>query len=133
VQQFTSQRRIVGAFQVSVTVSADHEKLAIDDKDQLAILKYNLALMAAVDRWRPIQERIIAQLSERLEGFNIDPGSVTPSPWGAGPHRPVLGGGTGRDEDDRVVRFVGEVELPLNAELEIDIQAKIRIRSKDIE
>ena len=132
-QQYTSQRRIVGAFQISVRVSADHERLIIDDKDQLAILEHNLTLMSQTDRWRPIQERLIAQLSERLEGFNVDPGSVAPSPWGAGPHRPVLGGRPGRDEGDRVLRFAGEAMFPLNADLEIDIQAKIRIRSKDIE
>ena len=132
-QQYTRQRRIAGAFQISVAVNADHEKLVIDDKDQLAILKYNLALMSAADRWRPIQERIIAQLSERLEGFDVDPGSVAPSPWGAGPHRPVLGGKKGRNEGDRVLRFAGEAKFPLNSDLEIDIQAKIRIRSKEIE
>jgi hypothetical protein len=132
-QQYTRQRTIVGAFQVSVQVSADHASLIIDDKDQLAILKHNLSLMSGADRWRPIQERMIAQLSERLEGFDVDPGSVAPSPWGAGPHRPALGGTISRyDDDDRALRFIGEAILPLNADVEIDIEAKIRIRSRDI-
>jgi hypothetical protein len=134
-RQFTVQGRIVGAFQISVQVSADHARLIRDDKDQLAVLKYNLPLMNAADRWRPVQERMIAQLSERLEGFGVDPGAIRPSPWGAGPHEPVLPGPgePGEEGEGRPLRFIGEALVPTNTEVEIDVQARIRIRSKTVE
>ena len=81
-QQFTRAKRIAGAFQISVTAIADHDKLRVDDMDQLAILKNNLSLTSSDDRWGPVLERMILQLSDRLRGFNVDPGSVAPSPWG---------------------------------------------------
>ena len=134
-RQFTLQGRIVGAFQISVRVSADHARLIRDDKDQLAILKYNLSLMSPADRWLPVQQRMIAQLGERLEGWGVDPGGVRPSPWGAGPHEPGLPGPgePGEEKEGRPIRFIGEALVPRNTEVEIDVQARIRIRSKTIE
>ncbi|HEX5231883.1 MAG TPA: galactose oxidase-like domain-containing protein, partial [Bradyrhizobium sp.] len=133
-QHYTRAGRIVGAFQVGVQVSADHDSLIVDDKDQLAILKYNFSLMHPADRWRPIQQRIIDLLEERLEGFDVDPGSVRPSPWGAGPHQLVIGGPSGKaggdDRDDAVI-FKGELILPAGTELDIAIDARIRLRAKD--
>jgi len=134
-RQFTLQGRIVGAFQISVRVSADHARLIREDKDQLAILKYNLSLMSPADRWRPVQQRMIAQLGERLEGWGVDPGAVRPSPWGAGRYEPGLPGPgePGEEKEGRPIRFIGEALVPRNTEVEIDVQARIRIRSKTIE
>jgi hypothetical protein len=89
-RQFTHGQRIVGGFEINIEVDRERKALmATLDKDQLAILKHQLQVIPAGDRWHPVLNRMAAQLSERVAAFGSDPNAVAPSPWGAGPHAPI--------------------------------------------
>ena len=88
-----SWRIITGAFQVDIPVKADADILPFDE-NTLAIFKWRLEVMPKTDRWRPVLQRYIRYLSDRIDGLGGDAGAIKPSPTGLPPRgRPTHGGG----------------------------------------
>ncbi|OYE01200.1 glyoxal oxidase [Nostoc sp. 'Peltigera membranacea cyanobiont' 232] len=131
-QQFSRAQRIVGAFEMRVMIDADHAKLLTGDRDQIAILKHIHSVTSSSDRWYLVLTRMIAQLSDRVRGFGGNPGSIPPSPWGAGPHAPVpVGVGSGEHHHPHhhhhePVRFIGEAIVPEGVQVDIDIRLRVK-------
>jgi len=74
-------RMVTGAFQVTIPVSKDADLLP-GDESTLAVMKWRLQQMSAAYRWRPVVERYIHYLSDRIEGAGGDASSIAPSPAG---------------------------------------------------
>jgi hypothetical protein len=74
-------RCIAGTFQVKIPVS--HEApLLKPEENVLAILKWRLQNMAAVNRWYPVLQRYISYVSSRVKGMGGNPTTIQPSQWG---------------------------------------------------
>lgn len=74
-------RRILGAFQVDITIAAKHELLA-PEEDRLALFRWIAENVMPQSRWYPVMQRYIAQLAGRVAGFGGNPGTILPSPNG---------------------------------------------------
>lgn len=81
------ERYIVGSFQVKIPVSTS-EKMLPAEETTLAILKARLEAMPKTDRWYPVLQRYIGQISQRVQGLGGDPQSIPPSLGGYHPNRP---------------------------------------------
>ena len=87
-------RCIAGTFQVRIPVS--HEApLLKPEENVLAILKWRLQNMAAVNRWYPVLQRYISYVSSRVKGMGGNPSTIQPSQWGLGQPGKTGGQGTG--------------------------------------
>jgi hypothetical protein len=96
----SSSRYVVGSFLVRIPVSTPTVMLPAEE-NTLAIMKWRLLQLAPSDRWRPVMQRYVAMLTDRVAGLGGDPSEVPPSPEGA----PVKG----RDRCDDVVEIRGKV------------------------
>ena len=74
-----SARKVLGAFRIRVAVGAG-EPLAGRLVRHLAALRYIGEAIPPADRWHPVFERYIGQLSEQLGGLGVDPSQVPASP-----------------------------------------------------
>jgi hypothetical protein len=84
-------RRVIGAFQISIPIVAPEDLLPSEERS-LAFFRWVLSTMAPTDRWRPVMERYIKQISLRVQAFGGDPTRIGPSPVGhVGPHPPTHG------------------------------------------
>ena len=98
-------RYVTGAFQVDIPVQADEDLLPFDE-NTLAIFKWRVQVTPTNNRWRPVLERYVQILSERIRGLGGDPAVIEPSPMGL--PGPVSQGGKalGGEEEER---FCGRV------------------------
>jgi Pro-kumamolisin, activation domain len=86
-------RYIIGSFIVRIPVAKPATIRPIE-KNIYSILSWRLTQVDTGNRWIPVLERYLGYIRGRLTGIGIDPGSITPSPWGwYGP--PHGKGGTG--------------------------------------
>ena len=77
----TVERRVLGAFQISVPVNIE-EALLDSEENLLSIMRWVRAAKAPGDRWSPVLDRYVAQIAERVEGFGGDPATIPASPTG---------------------------------------------------
>ena len=87
-------RYIVGSFMVRIPVAKPVTIRPIE-KNIYSILSWRLTQMDPGNRWIPVLERYLGLIRGRLTGIGVDPGSVTPSPWGSYGPPPTHGKGTG--------------------------------------
>jgi hypothetical protein len=84
-------RSVLGTFELLVRVSTAAALLAEEERN-LAVFRYIAASIPLDDRWRPIFQRYLAQIAERVRAFGGDPDKVLPSPDDTGvPPRPPAG------------------------------------------
>jgi hypothetical protein len=99
-------RRVLGAFQIQITISTKHEILVPEER-RLALFRWIAENVAPKSRWYPVMHRYIRQLAGRVAGFGGDPGAIQPSPTGSlhGAPKPGHGGPGhgGADHDDHEV------------------------------
>ena len=74
-------RRVLGAFQVDITIATKQELLP-PEEDRLALFRWIAENVLPQSRWYPVMQRYIAQLAGRVAGFGGDPGTILPSPEG---------------------------------------------------
>jgi murein tripeptide amidase MpaA len=74
-----SQRKVLGAFRLTVAVKAG-ELLVRRLVRNLAALRYIFQAIPANDSWHLVFERYIAQLSDQIAGLGVDPTQIPPSP-----------------------------------------------------
>jgi hypothetical protein len=101
-----SERRVLGAFQISIPVSIEEELLA-SEESALSIMRWVSQRKAPDDRWVPVLDRYVAQIAQRVAGFGGDPDKITPSPTGNW-YRPADGDGS------LVVTFVDHAGGPVD-------------------
>lgn len=83
-------RRIIGAFELQVIVK--HQHLLLDDeRRRLSLLRWLYLQKRPDDRWRPVLERLIGAVAERVDGFGGDSSAVLPSPHEDGRPETVRG------------------------------------------
>jgi hypothetical protein len=86
-----SLRRVIGAFQISVPIVAPQELLPSEERT-LAFFLWVLSTVSHTDRWYPVMERYVQQISLRVKAFGGNPAQIKPSPTGyVGPHHPTHG------------------------------------------
>ncbi len=84
-------RRVIGAFQISIPIVAPEHLLPSEERS-LAFFRWVLSTLAPTDRWRPVMERYVQQISLRVQAFGGNPTGIGPSPVGhVGPHPPTHG------------------------------------------
>ena len=71
-------RQVCGAFNVRIPVTNAKVMLPVEE-DTLAILKWRLKTKPAPYRWRPVWERYIELVTERVKGLGGDPEGIPPS------------------------------------------------------
>jgi hypothetical protein len=79
--QAINWRYVTGTFQVKIPI-AEARALLPAEENTLAILKWRLASMAPANRWYPVLQRYIDQVSIRVSSFGGDPAAILPSPEG---------------------------------------------------
>jgi len=81
-----SLRKVLGAFRVRILVQQGESLLGLQIRN-LALLRYIFEAIPKTDSWRPVFERCIDQLGEKIRGLGVDPGLIPPSaddpgiPW----------------------------------------------------
>jgi hypothetical protein len=86
-----SMRRVIGAFQIAIPIIAPEELLPSEERN-LAFFRWVLSTVAPTDRWYPVMERYVQQISLRVKAFGGNPDGIGPSPIGhVGPHPPTHG------------------------------------------
>ena len=73
-----SARKVLGAFRVRILVQQGASLLRTQIRN-LAVLRYIFQAIAKTDSWRPVFERYIDQLGEKVRGLGVDPGLIPPS------------------------------------------------------
>ena len=87
VQQISGQpRKVLGAFQLNIPVRHEAELLVAETRN-LSVLRHVALSIPPEDPWRPIFQRYLAHVADRVRGFGGDPDEVAPA-----------GDGSGRDE-----------------------------------
>ena len=74
-------RRVLGAFQINITISTKKE-LLLPEEHRLALFRWIADNVLPQNRWYPVMQRYVAQLAGRVAGFGGDPGQIPPSPTG---------------------------------------------------
>lgn len=74
----TIERYVIGTFQVKIPVQTKREMLP-SEITTLAILKARLEKMELSNRWRPVLERYLKLIWERVDGLGGDAAGVPPS------------------------------------------------------
>jgi hypothetical protein len=77
-------RQVSGAFQVRIPVTTSAVMLPLE-ASTLAVLKWRLATMPTMSRWRPVLERYVQYVSERVDGLGGNANNIPPSLEGAPP------------------------------------------------
>jgi hypothetical protein len=81
-------RRIIGAFELQVVVKHQHLLLG-DERRRLSLLRWLYAQKSPGDRWRPVLERLLGVVADRVDAFGGDASAVLPSPYEDGtPEKP---------------------------------------------
>jgi hypothetical protein len=75
-------RRMLGAFQVTIRVDGA-EGILVRDLHDLAVLRHIGQAIPAGDRWRPVFDRYLGGLADRVRAFGGDPDEAIPSPNGS--------------------------------------------------
>jgi hypothetical protein len=75
-------RRVLGAFQMSIPIEPPGSLLEPEERS-LAFFRWILTTLEAGNRWYPVIERYIAEISLRVEGLGGNPALIDPSPVGA--------------------------------------------------
>jgi hypothetical protein len=98
-------RRVTGAFQANIVISTREQLLGPEER-LLAWLRFLAGSLPATNRWYPVWQRYLEQISGRVTGFGGDPGTILPSPTGTVPghHLPP----PPKDHDHRL-GFTGKV------------------------
>ena len=84
-------RRVLGAFQLTMPVHADHAQLLLNEERLLSVMKWIAETIPANTRWSKVFDRYLVDLGGRVKTFGGDPGQIHPSPTGGGkkpPHPP---------------------------------------------
>jgi hypothetical protein len=93
VAQLITERRVLGAFQLTVPVRIE-ETLLEPEERLLAIMRWIDEGIPANDRWAPVFNRYLSQIADRVQGFGGHPATILPSSTGSIPnlskHRPKL-------------------------------------------
>jgi hypothetical protein len=76
-------RAILGAFQVSIPVRSK-ATLVEPEKRRLSVLRHIARSIPADDRWRPVFDRYVDQVADRVRGFGGDPDRIAPAADGSG-------------------------------------------------
>ena len=74
-------RKILGAFQVSIVISAK-EQILLPEERLLAWLRWKLQVVPSNVRWRPVLKRYEEVVAGRVRGFGGNPDPILPSPTG---------------------------------------------------
>ena len=73
-------RRIIGAFELRVLVR--HQNLLLEpEQRRLSLLRWIYEQMPAADRWRPVYDRYLGVIADRVDAFGGDSSTVLPSPY----------------------------------------------------
>lgn len=73
-------RRIIGAFELRVLVR--HQNLLLEpERRRLSLLRWIYEQMPATDRWRPVYDRYLGIIADRVDAFGGDSSTVLPSPY----------------------------------------------------
>lgn len=73
-------RRIIGAFELRILVRHGH--LLLDaERRRLSLLRWIQLQMPAADRWRPVFDRYLKVIADRVDGLGGDASAVNPSPY----------------------------------------------------
>lgn len=73
-----SARKVLGAFRVRILVEQGDPLLRIQIRN-LAVLRYIFEAIPKTDSWRPVFERYIDHLADKVKGLGVDPGMIPPS------------------------------------------------------
>jgi hypothetical protein len=76
-----AKRRVIGTFQLEVPVFKEAELLT-GESIKLSLLRWVFTRIPAVDPWRPVFERYLGEIADRVRGFGGDPDRIGPSPNG---------------------------------------------------
>jgi hypothetical protein len=79
--------RIVGAFQITIPVSAAELVLPAEIR-KLSVLRHVADAIPAIDHWRPVFDRYLGQIGDRVGALGGDPDEVEASPDGTGKREP---------------------------------------------
>jgi hypothetical protein len=81
-------RRLIGAFELRVLVR--HQSLLLESETRrLSLLRWIYEQMPAGDRWRPVYDRYLGVIADRVDAFGGDSTAVGPSPYEDGsPEKP---------------------------------------------
>jgi hypothetical protein len=82
----TFQRRILGAFQLTIPVTT-RERILPREERALSVLRWIQRAIPEENRWALVFRRYVAQIGERVGALGGNPDEVTPSPSGDW-HRP---------------------------------------------
>jgi hypothetical protein len=91
IKQAVNWRYVVGAFQIRVPVSKGPALLPTEES-LLALFKWKLGEIPSANRWYPVLERYIEQVSGRVNAFGGNAPSIPPSQGG---YQKGAGSGTG--------------------------------------
>jgi hypothetical protein len=75
-------RYVVGAFQIKIPVSTGAVLLDAEES-LLGVFKWKLDTLPVSNRWHPVLERYVQQISGRVDGFGGDAGEIQPTPPGS--------------------------------------------------
>jgi hypothetical protein len=106
-------RYVVGAFQIRIPVGTGPELLG-EEESLLALFKWKLEILPPANRWVPVLQRYVEQISGRVNGFGGNAGGVPPSQGGYSGGRGSPGDkcGDGRFEEGWC-EAIGKVSLVL--------------------
>ncbi len=78
-----SKLRVIGTFQLEVPVSHEPELLE-GESVKLSILRWVFERIPTADAWRPVFERYLGEIADRVRAFGGDPDKIGPSANGEG-------------------------------------------------
>jgi hypothetical protein len=104
VAKLPNGRYVAGAFQINIPVGTARLLLA-PEESLLAVFKWKLDQLPTTNRWHPVLQRYIEQVSGRVEGFGGNPQTIPPSPKGY----PVPGGKPNGGPEVETIERVGKV------------------------
>jgi hypothetical protein len=85
IKQFDGQRRrIIASVQLTIPITTS-EQILPEEGRKLAVYRHILSKMAAANKWRPVVERLVGVVADRVRGLGGDPDSIEPSPTGNPP------------------------------------------------
>jgi hypothetical protein len=101
-----TSRQVLGSFELSIPV-AKADALAPEAANQYAVLRWVDQSLSPASRWRPVFERYLDQVANRLDGLGVDPATVAASPAGTGLLTPADAAG-GIDTPDHGLPLPGK-------------------------
>ena len=100
-------RRVIGAFQLSIPVK--HKSvLLVPEERQLSVLRWIGDSIPHDSRWHPVFHRYLEKLAGRVKSFGGNPGTILPSPTGAGQGHPKHPHSEGHEGEHRR-EFIGKI------------------------